>query len=372
MKIGIDARFYNESGVGRYLRNLINNLKKLDEENQYFIFLLAKDYENFNSFGNFQKVLANFAWYGFAEQFSLPKLLNKYKLDLMHFPHFNAPIFYTGKFVVTIHDLIHQHHAMKRATTLNPVTFKIKQIGYRRVFKNAVIRSRKIFVPSNCVKNLLTDEWKIEDKKIIVTPEAVDDGILLSINQMSPTDSKSILAKLGIKQPFIFYIGNAHPHKNVEGLIKAFLELRKKFQYLTLVLAGYDHYFWERIKKENPDKDINYLGKVNDEELVALYKNAQVFVLPSFEEGFGLPVLEAMACGCPVAVSNTASIPEIGGDAAIYFNPRNEAEMVEKISTILNNIKFRNGQIKKGEKRVRQFSWEKLGKQTLKGYLECV
>lgn len=372
MKIGIDARFYNETGVGRYLRNLISNLQALDKKNSYFIFLQPLDFQKFSETHNLKKVVAPFSWYGFAEQFNLPQLLSRYKLDLVHFPHFNVPIFYTGKFVVTIHDLIHQHHAMKRATTLNPLTFKIKQIGYRRVFKNAVIRSRKIFVPSNFVKNLLVDEWKIPAEKIIVTPEAVDDTIISIAKKMSKEKSKKVLRRFDLKPPYIFYVGNAHPHKNVEGLIEAFLQLRKKYQYLTLVLAGSNHYFWERVKKENQYKDIKFVGNVSDEELVAFYKNAKVFVLPSFEEGFGLPIIEAMACGCPVVSSNAASMPEIGGEAAVYFDPTNKDEIVSKISQILENQKIANNLIDLGKKRVKLFSWEKLAKHTLKGYLECV
>lgn len=365
MKIGIDARFYNESGVGRYLRNLLKNLQNLDKNNQYLIFLLPKDYGQFTERGNFQKIPAPFSWYGFAEQFKMPKLLNKYNLDLVHFPHFNVPIFYSGKFVVTVHDLIHQHHAMKRASALNPFTFKIKQIGYRRIFKNAVLKSQEILVPSKSVKYLLTDEWHVKKEKIIVTPEGVDETIL---TLQSKVKTKLVLAKFNIEQPYIFYVGNAHPHKNVEGLIRAFLSVRKKYQYLTLVLAGYDHYFWEKIKKENQFPAIKFVGNINDEELVALYKNALCFVMPSLEEGFGLPLLEAQACGCPVISSNAGSLKEVGGDAAIYFNPNSLDDLIDKISQVINSLNLRKDLVKKGLKRKSKFSWEKLAKQTLEVY----
>src|SRR4051812_11445328 len=117
MRIGIDARFYSESGVGRYIRNLIKHLQELDSKNEYFIFLLKKNYDILE-FKNekFHKVLADFKWYGATEQIKLPKLLRKYDLDLVHFPHFNVPVFYKGKYVVTVHDLIHQHYKMRRAS----------------------------------------------------------------------------------------------------------------------------------------------------------------------------------------------------------------------------------------------------------------
>ncbi len=182
--------------------------------------------------------------------------------------------------------------------------------------------------------------------------------------------------KFSIKPPFIFYVGNAHPHKNVEGLIKAFLNLRQKYQYLQLVLSGNDHYFWDRVKKEFNQKDIIYTGFVSDEELVALYKSSQVFVMPSFEEGFGIPILEAMAFNTPVVSSNAGSLKEIGGDAALYFDPsprhseRSEEsnDMEEKIMKVLNDQKLGKELIEKGKKRVKLFSWKNLAEETLKIY----
>ncbi|MBI2600049.1 glycosyltransferase family 4 protein [Candidatus Daviesbacteria bacterium] len=372
MRIGIDARFFNESGVGRYLRNLIRSLMVLDKDNQYFIFLLPKDFDKFVESKNFKKVLADFSWYGFAEQFKFPSLLNQYNLDLIHFPHFNVPIFYTGKFVVTIHDLIHQHRSMGKPTMLNPVSFKIKQLGYRKVFKTAVTKSQQIFVPSNCVKKLLMEEWHISDKEIIVTPEAVDEGIVSLADKMTGTKVDAILKKFKIDSPFIFYVGNAHPHKNVEGLIKAFSNLNKQRPNLKLVLSGYDHFFWQRIKKQFQHPSVIFTGFVSDEQLVALYKGAESFVIPSFEEGFGIPILEAMACGCPVVASNTASLPEVGKDAVLYFNPHSIDDMREKLTKLLNSQSLRLKLIKKGKERVKKFSWNKLAQQTLSGYKKSV
>lgn len=360
MKIVIDARMYTESGVGRYIRNLIDQLQKLDQKNEYFILLFLKD-KNIPTENNFNKVLADFKWYGVSEQIKLPKVLHDINPDLVHFPHFNVPLLYKGKFVVTIHDLIHQHFAMNRATTLDPLTYKLKQLGYKTVFKNAINKSTKILVPSNFVKNQLMDKWKMDNGKIVVTQEAVENKFPRSYGQMSPKNDK-----------YIFYVGNAHPHKNVEGLIKAFLLLKKKYGELKLVLSGYDHYFWQRIKKEYQHQDIIYTGYVSEEKLVALYKNALLFVMPSFEEGFGIPLLEAMACGCPVVSSNAGSLPEVGGDAAIYFDPHNSLDMALKISDVLSSERLKKDLIAKGIKRFKGFSWERLAKLTLEVYNQCV
>lgn len=395
MRIGIDARMYDESGVGRYIRNLLVNLQKLDDKNEYFIFLLDKNFISLTFKNNFKKVKANFKWYGLSEQLKFPKLLSRYKLDLVHFPHFNVPIFYNdswssahqGKFVVTIHDLIHQHFEMRRATTHDPLVYKIKQFGYKKIFNNAIKKSQKILTPSKFVKDQLTSESEVNEKKIIVTPEAVDDRILTIVKNLSQKNIDQALDHLYVKRPFIFYVGNAHPHKNVEELIRAFRVVRENHKELSLVLSGNDHYFWQRIKKELGEiptshaslndikgarNDVIFTGFISDEELVALYKSAKAFVMPSFEEGFGIPLLEAFACGCPVVSSNAGSLPEVGGDACLYFDPKSINDIGNKISEVLNDNKLRSQMVKKGEQRYKQFSWEKLGEQTLNVYKDAV
>ncbi len=161
VRIGIDGRLWTQSGVGRYIRNLVSNLEGIDKKNEYFIFLLKKEFDQLKFQKNFTKVLVDFSWYGIKEQIKFPSLLKKYNLDLVHFPHFNIPIFYKDKFIVTIHDLIHQHFQMRRATTRDPIIYKIKQLGYKTVFKNAINKSSHILVPSDYVKDLLEKEWNV-------------------------------------------------------------------------------------------------------------------------------------------------------------------------------------------------------------------
>lgn len=387
MRICIDARLINESGIGRYIRNLLENLAILDKENNYFVLLKQKDLNKFNWGNNFEKIEADFGWYSATEQIKLPQILKKLNLDLTHFPHFNVPILYKGKFIVTIHDLIHQHFAMKRATTLDPLTYKIKQFGYRKVFDYAVKKSQKIIVPSEFVKDQLKNEWAITEGKVAVTHEGIDEKIIAIKNKQTKNVQLKLLEKLGIKKPYIFYIGNAHPHKNVEGLIKAFRKLKvsrvpkgspeKAFDTfgtpdtrdtLNLVLAGGDHYFWKKIKSEYNDPDITYPGYVTDESLVTLYSNAEAFIMPSFEEGFGIPILESFAMNCPVICSNIGALKEVGAEGAYYFNPKSTEDMSEKIFEVLNNENLKKKLIIQGERRARYFNWKKLTKETLEIY----
>lgn len=371
MRIGIDARLINESGIGRYIRNLIANLKVIDNQNKYFILLKTKDLKRFDFGKNFTNVEADFNWYSLTEQFKLPKLLDSLGLDLAHFPHFNVPVLFKGKFVVTIHDLIHQHFRMKRATTLDPLTYQIKQIGYRKVFSFAVEKSQKIIVPSLYVKNQLGKEWGVEDKKIAITAEGVEEKMLVLKNKLNKKVQLKLLEKIGVKKPFLFYVGNAHPHKNVEALIKAFRLVKKDFPELSLVLSGADHYFWRRVKFEFKGSDIIYTGFVTDEVLAVLFSNAEMFVMPSLEEGFGIPVLESFACSCPVVCSDIGSLKEVGGEACTYFNPKSISDISEKIRMVLNNEKLKKAMIEKGNKRYKEFSWKKLAEETLKVYLSA-
>lgn len=372
MRIVIDGRMYNESGIGRYIRNLISSLQIIDQENEYFILHLKADYNYLIYRNNFHQVLADFRWYGVGEQIRLPELLKSLSPDLVHFPHFNVPIGYGGKFVVTIHDLIHQHFSMERSTTHGTIVYRIKQMGYSFVFKNVLLKSLKVFVPSYFIKDQLVKEWNQNAEKIIVTPEAVDDKIFSIVKKTKKEISNKIMEKFNIKSPYIFYVGNAHPHKNVEGLINVFGGLKEKYSDLSLVLSGNDHYFWQKIRREFQRAGIIYTGSISDEELVGLYSGAECFVMPSLEEGFGIPILEAMTCSCPVVSSNKGSLSEVGGDAVIYFDPEDTEEMKRKIDIVLKSEDKKRELIEKGLKRYKEFSWKKLAEQTLEAYLQCV
>lgn len=368
LRVGIDARLYQEKGLGRYIKNLLENLQEIDKKNKYFIFLLKDDFRDLKFAKNFHKILADFRWYTVKEQLQFPKILNSYDLDLLHVPHFNVPIFYSGKMVVTIHDLIHQHVDTRASSTHNLLVYKIKKIAYKKVFQTALSKSKKVITVSKYVKKQLEEEWGVPSKNIIVTYEGVDEEFLRSGSSAKDQQSRKILENFKIKPPYIFYVGNAHPHKNLGMLINTFLDLRQRFQYLQLVLSGDDNYFWPRIRRNYKHKDIIYTGKVSDKELAVLYKGAEAFVTASLEEGFGLPLLESFAIGTPVVSSNSASLPEIGGEAALYFDPRNKEDMVEKIQKVLNDLKLKRTLIENGRRRVKQFSWKKMAKETLEIY----
>lgn len=376
MRIVIDGRLWSESGLGRYVRNLVFGLQEIDKVNEYYILLLKKDYNSMVCHtNNFHKVLADFRWYEWEEQVRLFKLLRELKGDLVHFPHFNIPIFYRGKFIVTIHDLIHQHFQTRQTTTLNPIFYTVKKIGYRKAFSTAVKNSVKVITPSNFVKKQLVEEWGVREGKVVVTPEGVDLEVVRKVMGVGEKDFVKVAEKFKLKKPYLFYVGNAQPHKNLVRLVRVFGKLKEKFPGLSLVLSGPDSLFWERVREESShfakaswDKGVVFTGFLKEEEMVVLYKNAEAFVMPSLEEGFGIPILEAMACGCPVISSSAGSLSEVGGDAVVYFNPEDEEDMVKAIEGILGDEGLREKMIKQGFSQVKKFSWEKMARETLEIY----
>ncbi len=369
MRIGIDARFFGSigKGLGRYTQKLIENLEKVDFYNQYFVFLRR---ENWNEYQpqrkNFTKVLADIPWYTLREQVQMPRVLKKCGLDLVHFPHFNIPVAYEGKFIVTIHDLILFRYPTRKASTLSAPAYFLKKQAYRRVINHAVKKSEKIIAVSKHTKKDILENFKIHPEKIIVTYEGVD-----SANNLPPEPSETILKKYGIIKPYILYVGNAYPHKNLDRLILSFKEVVKNYSSLNLVLAGKEDYFYKRLKKfaaDNHAKNMIFPDHIADNHLPIVYREAKLYVFPSLYEGFGLPPLEAMAEKIPVVSSNASCLPEILGNAAYYFDPRGISEMSEAIKKVLSNEALRKKLIVEGKKQILKYNWKKMAKETLEIY----
>ncbi len=372
-RIGIDARFYGSigKGLGRYTQKLIEHLEKIDSENQYFVFLRRENFEEYQSTKpNFQKVLADYGWYSFAEQLLFPSLLNSYKLDLMHFPHFNVPILYFRKFVITIHDLILLHFPTKRASTLPTVWYWLKFCAYRLVIWSGIVRSQKIIAVSEFTKKDILSQYSIAENKLVVTYEACEKSFPKSLQA-----SEQTLEKYGILKPYLLYVGNAYPHKNLELLIAAFKDVSIDLKDLNLVLVGKEDYFYSRLKAQVKKKKIEgiiFPGFVSDEDLGAIYAQALLYVFPSLYEGFGLPPLEAMEKGVPVVCSDSTCLPEILGEGALFIDAEKKVEIMGAILKVVGDENLRNELIAKGRKQVEKYSWDKMAKETLNIYLENV
>ncbi len=368
MKILIDARLYGSenTGLGRYTMDLIEGLQE-DLKNQYVVLLRKKYFNRLKLGPNWKKVLADFRHYSLAEQIKLPSIISQENPDLVHFLHFNIPIFYSGKFVVTIHDVLMHKQRGRMATTLPLPIYFLKYLGYRLIFKKAVINAEKIIVPSKCVKEEILSYYKISQDKVKIIYEGVN-------GEITTSDDDKILKKYKLKLPFFLYVGNAYPHKNLNRAIEAVVEVnRKQKEKVMLVIVSSRDVFSQRLLKPiaslNAGEYVKLLGFVPDSDLGSLYKRSVGFLYSSLSEGFGLPGLEAMLAGTLVLVSDIPIFKEIYKNHALYFNPYDFSNIARVTKEVLElSSEKRRKMIKKAQRYVRRFSWQKTAKQTLQVY----
>lgn len=367
MKILIDARLYGleNAGLGRYINNLISELAKSDSGNDYVVLLRKKYFDVLKLPGNWKKVLADYRHYSFKEQIYLPGIIQKENPDLVHFPHFNVPIFYHGKYIVTIHDLLMHSQSGLSATTIPAPFYFIKRLAYRYVFDKAIGKSSAIIVPSNAVKDELEKTYKDISKKIIVSYEGLDEKILNN-------------SENNIGYPYFIYTGNAYPHKNLKRLIQSVILLNlNREKKVKLLIASARNIFTSRLEKmiaeTKAESLVKLLGFVPDSELGKLYRNSVGFVFPSLSEGFGLPGLEAMNSGTILLASEIPVFKEIYQEHAVYFNPLDFSSIEKVMKNVLEmDSSTRNKRIEEGQEFAKQYSWAKMAKETLKIYAETL
>lgn len=373
-RIGIDARFYGPlgKGLGRYTKEIVDRVTRMDDTNEYVVFLSRDNFHEFDCPNDrVVKVIADIRWYTLAEQIRMPRLIKKYKVDLMHFPHFNVPVFCGCPFVVTVHDLILTKFPTQRATTLSPIKYRIKNLGYKYVIHSAVKKARAIIAVSEFTKKDIIQQFRADKNRIKVTYEGVAAGFC-----PLDRDDKKVVFKYNINKPYLLYVGNAYPHKNLGALIKVMAQINKAEQGLQLILVGKEDYFYNRLKDKvrqaGLSETVLFPGFVPDEDLGCLYRQAAAYVFPSLYEGFGLPPLEAMQHGCPVISSDRASMPEILGKAALYFDPESQDSMCGAIQAMRQDEDFRNRMIGKGFVQASKYNWNNCAQDTLRTYRDAI
>lgn len=375
MRIGIDARFYGSlgKGLGRYTEKLITSLETISgNSHTYVVFLRRENFEEYQPVHPyFIKVVADYQWYGWAEQIVFPILLWRYRLDLIHFPHFNVPLLIGKPFVVTIHDLILLHFPTIKASERPPFLYWLKYLAYRVVIAHAVFRARHVITVSEFTKRDIENTYPSIRGKVSTTLEAVDPYCVW----IHPTEERDLLRGLTLlesdlephrEKRFVLYVGNAYPHKNLELLIT----VAPQFSDTTFLLVGKEDYFYRSFQKQVESAkiaNIRFVGYIDDRSLGALYRRASAYIFPSLYEGFGLPGLEAMNYGLPVVAARAGSLPEIYADAAIYFDPRDARSCVTALRTAFRGEESLKYQALGFDRRA-GFSWEKMAIETLRLY----
>ncbi len=355
MRVLIDSRCVTTPfhGIARHAVNIVKNLAEIDKKNQYILVLQEggiRFFENLPENFAIKKISIN--PYTLSEQMLMPFYL-KEDFDLYYTPNYTAPVLLKRPIIFTIHDLIHLLFS-------EGYSF-FHRLYYNLIIKNLCDKSLKIVTVSESSKRDIVRFFNLPDDKIIVNYNGVDE-------KFSPGERDSALRyvreRFGITERFLLWVGNPKPHKNLDNTLKAFEILKRNFNSIKLVLVGAE------IKGNRKNEDIIVANVSSDNELVALYRSAEVLLAPSLYEGFCLPVLEALACGCPVVTSNVSSLPEVVGDAGIMVNPGSADEIAGAVLRILNDRSLRQVLVNKGIDRAKRFKWRDSAKNLLRIFQE--
>lgn len=341
----------NRVGSGEFTYQLLIALNKLDTKNKYYIYLPATPTADMpRESDNWQYIVfpSKKLWTLFGLSRKLAS--NPQKLDVFFSPTHYSPVTRI-KTVISILDVsyINFKNLYKKSDL-----YKLKYWGGYSIRK-----AKKIITISESSKSDIIDAYSLSsDKLSVVYPGVKDIKTTITMDEFKK--------KYGISKDYILFVGTLQPRKNIVRLIEAFSKLNSS---VDLVIVGKKGWQFEEIlqapKKFNVEDRVKFIHDVDEDELPSFYENAKMLVLPSLYEGFGLPVIEAMQYGCPVVTSNVSSLPEAGGEAALYIDPENVSDIVEKIQKVLNDENFRMEMIKKGKEHVKKFSWEKAAKETL-------
>ena len=369
-KIGIEVqRLFRKKkhGMEVVAMELINELKQMQTANSFVVF--AKDDEDKKSFANTENIsfkTITGRTYMDWEQFSLPKAARKEKIDFLHSTCNTSALRLKVPLLLTLHDIIYLEELNFKGTAY-------QNFGnlYRKFVVPAIVKkSRYIITVSNYEKDVIMKKLNVSEEKIKVVYNAVNKKFN---NNYTSAEIKDFKEKYHLPEQFILFLGNTAPKKNTNNAVDAYIKYCDNFsEPMPMVILDYDKSLLEeKLKKCNRQellKNFIFLGFIASDEMPLMYNAATLFLYPSLRESFGLPILEAMGCGTPVITSNTSSMPEVSGNAALLVDPFSTNDIAEKIAEILTNVSLKNDLIQKGIVRAAEFTWKRSAENLLSIY----
>ncbi|HSX57769.1 MAG TPA: glycosyltransferase family 1 protein [Candidatus Saccharimonadales bacterium] len=360
MNVGIDASriaLEQRTGTENYTYNLIEAIKKIDQQNKYTLY-----FNKLPSYFEITQTNISTRYIPMPRFWTQARLLSEVFIkppDLLFIPAHTLPILRRAKLktVVTVHDLgaeyLPEYHRFPQKLYLNWST------KFAAAFSDALI------AVSESTKKDLIKRFRTDPKKITVIHEGIDTEFFYPREK---PEVEKVRATLGLSKPYLLFVGTVQPRKNLEFLIESFSKLKNK--EIDLVVAGKPGWLYEEIytspKKFEVGDRVKFIGFVEGEDLPALYSGATAFVFPSLYEGFGLPLLEAMACGCPVIAADNSSMPEVVGEAGVLVKTSDQKAWVKALNEVITNEKLRSELVRKGKTQARKFTWERTALETIK------
>lgn len=365
-RVGIDCRLAGRkhAGIGRYIEQLVRELLKQKSALQYVLFFdnVEQAHEVLTGVENpsSEIVITHTArHYSIAEQLRLPQHFRAHHLDLLHVPHFNIPLLYSGKTVVTIHDLLWHEYRGAHVTTLPAWKYWPKYLMYRQVVRAAVQKAQRIFVPTQTVAGQVKKYYPTQQEKIFVTSEGVEERFFAPLPAPDFSPKRQLV-----------YLGSLYPHKNVRVVVDALANLPGYTLLLVSARSIFQEQMMQYIKEKALTERVKFLGYLSDSEVITLLQESTALVQPSLSEGFGLTGLEAMAAGVPVIASEIAVFQEVCREHATYFQPNSPESFVTAVRVVEQNNRFVVG--KSSQSFAREYTWSSMAKCIQQHYYEVL
>jgi glycosyltransferase involved in cell wall biosynthesis len=378
MRIGIEAqRLFRKKkhGMDIVALELIRNLQRMDTQNEYVIFVKPdEDDKIITESANMKIVPLAGGAYPLWEQVALPKAAKQYGCDILHCTGNTAPLFYNVPLVLTLHDIIYMEKSALQLLTEKGSAYQKFGNVYRRMVVPAVLKHcRKIITVSDYEKGVIGNYFGMQQDERLAT---VYNGVS---EHFQPVKDEVAIARVRnayrLPERYFFFLGNTHPKKNTPGVLQAYADyVAQKGSDIKLVMIDYERHALQALLQElgcpSLIDHIVLTGYVNNKDLPVIYGQSELFLYPSLRESFGIPVIEAMASGCPVITSNTSSMPEVAGEAALLIDPYAPSTITQAMIKITASADVRSSMIDEGLQQAARFSWAQMAAQVLDIYQE--